>query len=121
MKPVDKASKIIIMDKRQYLIEANRQLHNVAHYKPLSHILVRGIVEDLYRKKYISSKQRFCLVKILDIQENSICSQKSIRIRALGRFHSQFPRAGRLSPTMGVNPVESWSMWIVFEPLVPEA
>uniref|UniRef100_A0A8D2ZV38 Uncharacterized protein n=1 Tax=Scophthalmus maximus TaxID=52904 RepID=A0A8D2ZV38_SCOMX len=68
IKPAEKGFKIVIMDKTQYLIEANRQLHNVAHYEPLScslqsetQVLVWGIVEDLYRKKYISSKQRFHL------------------------------------------------------------
>lgn len=67
-KPADKGSKIVILDKTQYLIEANRQLQNGNHYRPLSRslqsetqVLIRGIVEDLYRKKYISSKQRFYL------------------------------------------------------------
>lgn len=68
IKSADKGSKIVIMDKNQYLTEAKRQLNNSAHYIPLTRSLqletqskIRGIVTELYDKKYISSKQRFYL------------------------------------------------------------
>lgn len=35
IKPADKGSQIVIMDKIQYLQEANRQLNNTLHYTPL--------------------------------------------------------------------------------------
>lgn len=34
-KSVDKSSKIVIMDKQQYILEANRQLANTKCYKPI--------------------------------------------------------------------------------------
>lgn len=41
IKPADKGSKIIIMDKTQYLTEANRHLNNPKHYMPLTGSLQR--------------------------------------------------------------------------------
>ena len=65
IKPADKGSKIVILDRTQYLIEANRQLSNSAHYQPLSasmqqetQKMVRKIFSELYEKKYISAKQK---------------------------------------------------------------
>ena len=65
IKPADKGSKIVIMDKTQYLIEANRQLNNPAHYRLIPGSLqsqtrdnIRKIVRELYEKKYISAKQK---------------------------------------------------------------
>lgn len=60
IKPADKGSKIVILDKTQYLIEANRQLNNVQHYILLPHPLqletqrkIREIIKDLHKEKYI--------------------------------------------------------------------
>lgn len=68
IKPADKGSKIVIMDKSQYLTEAYRQLNNTTHYLPLTGSLqletqkkIREIVSDLYEKKRITAKQKYYL------------------------------------------------------------
>lgn len=65
IKPADKGSKIIIMDRHQYLIEANRQLNNSTYYKPLTDSIqlhtqtrLRDIIQTLYDQNYITAKQR---------------------------------------------------------------
>lgn len=35
IKPADKGSKIVTLDRQQYLLEANRQLLNTKYYKPI--------------------------------------------------------------------------------------
>lgn len=64
IKPADKGSQIVIMDKVQYLLEANKQLNNIKHYTPLPHsiqletqVRIRDIVRTLYEQKYIVKKQ----------------------------------------------------------------
>nr|XP_029604681.1 uncharacterized protein LOC115190770 isoform X1 [Salmo trutta] len=68
IKPADKGSKIVILDKTQYLIEAKRQLSNSKHYRPLTHSLqqetqrqMRQIIGELYENNYITDKQMFYL------------------------------------------------------------
>lgn len=65
IKPADKGSKIVIMDRHQYLTEANRQLLNTQHYKPIqesiqsqTQTILRSIVQSLYSQKIITAKQR---------------------------------------------------------------
>ena len=55
VKPADKGSKIVIMDKQQYSFEANRQLNDAKYYKPIPDSLqqqtqaqIRTIVQELY-------------------------------------------------------------------------
>lgn len=64
-KPADKGSKIVILDKHQYILEANRQLANAKYYRSIENsiqqntqIQVRSIVSKLYSRKYITAKQR---------------------------------------------------------------
>lgn len=68
IKPADKGSKIVIMDKNQYLTEANRQLNNTKHYRPLAHSLqletqeqIRRIVRELWERRAITAKQMYYL------------------------------------------------------------
>ena len=68
IKPADKGSKIIIMDKNQYLTEAYRHLNNTNHYLPSTGSVqletqrkIREIVGRLYEKKIISAKQKYYL------------------------------------------------------------
>ena len=65
IKPADKGSKIVILDTHQYLFEANRQLTNTSHYKPIpsniqpiTQIKLRHIIHSLYTQKFITAKQR---------------------------------------------------------------
>lgn len=65
IKPADKGSKVVIMDRQQYLLEANRQLSNSLHYKRIpatiqhnTQLQIRHIIQTLYTKRYISAKQR---------------------------------------------------------------
>lgn len=65
IKPADKGSSIVIMDREQYIFEAKRQLFNTTYYKKIGKPIfnetipmVTKIIYDLYQKKYISAKQR---------------------------------------------------------------
>ena len=65
IKPADKGSKIVIMDRQQYLLEAKRQLSNTTHYKPIpvdrqiqTQSLLRNIIQSLFNKKIITHKQK---------------------------------------------------------------
>lgn len=65
IKPADKGSAIVILDKQQYMQEAYRQLHNTQHYVQLPHSLqtqtrvqVQFILQDLYTLHYITFKQK---------------------------------------------------------------
>lgn len=64
-KPADKGSKIVILDRQQYLLEAHRQLSNPLHYTPIPEPLqatvqpqIQAILEQLYRQKFINCKQK---------------------------------------------------------------
>lgn len=53
------------MDRQQYVLEANRQLANTNHYKPIPQSIqlqtqnqLRAITQSLYNKKYITAKQK---------------------------------------------------------------
>ena len=63
LKPADKGSAVVIMEKQQYIWEAERQLHDVKYYKKLKSPVfpdtipkVYSILDTLYRKKYINLK-----------------------------------------------------------------
>ena len=65
IKPADKGSKIVILDNHQYIFEANRQLGNTQHYKPIqdsiqphTQVRLRTIIKSLYERRYITAKQR---------------------------------------------------------------
>ena len=64
IKPADKGSCIVIMDRHQYLFEGERQLNNRDHYSQLPEpiyeetaIKAKEIINRLREKKYISHKQ----------------------------------------------------------------
>lgn len=64
IKPADKGSAVVIMDRFQYLWEAHRQLTDTRYYKPLKRpifprtaSMVKKIIDNLYQKKIISFKQ----------------------------------------------------------------
>lgn len=64
IKPANKGAKIVILDTHQYLHEANRQLSNTLHYKPIPSTIqplassqLRKLLEQLYSGHYISRKQ----------------------------------------------------------------
>lgn len=69
IKPADKGSSIVIMDKQQYLLEANRQLSNEKHYTVISESisadtqkLVYTILQDLLDTGFINKKQKTYLM-----------------------------------------------------------
>lgn len=64
IKPADKGSAVVIMDKNQYIREANRQLLDTHYYKPLDHPIFREtvpmigeILERLHKRKYLTKNQ----------------------------------------------------------------
>lgn len=69
IKPADKGSAIVIMDKRQYLLEAHRQLENRTHYTPIPHSMqtetqswLISIFQSLKLKGHINHKQMLFLI-----------------------------------------------------------
>ena len=70
IKPADKGSAVVIMNTRDYIAEANRQLSDPTYYKKVdenlteSHkLLVDKVVEDMYEQQEISKK---CYLYLLD-------------------------------------------------------
>lgn len=64
LKPADKGSVIVILDRAQYLQEAERQLTVTEHYRPLSHSiktatqeLQRPIFDQLRNQGFITTRQ----------------------------------------------------------------
>ena len=64
IKPADKGSSVVIMDKTDYLIEGYRQLANENHYKkirspvsPKASDIINNILDDLNKEKIIDKKQ----------------------------------------------------------------
>lgn len=64
IKPADKGSATVIMDKSEYIKEANRQLSNTLHYKKLAAPVypkitnrVNDIIKNLQKKKHLNKKQ----------------------------------------------------------------
>lgn len=65
IKPADKGSAVVILDREQYIFEANRQLEDQTYYKRLQKPIylqtvpkVYEIVEDLHKNKFINWKQK---------------------------------------------------------------
>ncbi|KAL2090455.1 hypothetical protein ACEWY4_012718 [Coilia grayii] len=64
IKPADKGSMIVIMDRTQYIQECNRQLNNSKHYIKLTHtlqydtqLLQRRILQRICEEGYINKRQ----------------------------------------------------------------
>lgn len=69
IKPADKGSAVVIMDRDQYIWEGNRQLMDKKYYtqlkKPIypeTAPMVEKIVQKLYEKKFINAKQKSYLI-----------------------------------------------------------
>ena len=65
IKSADKGNAVVLMDRKQYVFEANRQLSDTKYYKlleapiyPQTVPMIRHIVDQLYKFKYINAKQR---------------------------------------------------------------
>ena len=69
IKPADKGSAVVIMDREQYVLEAERQLTDPHYYLKLDHPiyldtikLVKDILDSLLRNKFINYKQHRFLI-----------------------------------------------------------
>ena len=65
IKPADKGSAVVIMDRSQYIWEGHRQLHDARYYSKLEAPIytetvpmIFELIHSLWRKKYITHKQR---------------------------------------------------------------
>lgn len=65
LKPADKGSSVVILDRTQYIWEAERQLSNQEHYKKLNSSIylqtismVEEVLENLKKEGYINEKQK---------------------------------------------------------------
>ena len=73
IKPADKGSAVVIMDREQYKWEAQRQLNNPKHYKKLQGpifyetiTMVNQILEQMYTEGFINQKQKQYLLGSMD-------------------------------------------------------
>lgn len=64
IKPADKGSVVVILDRDQYIREVDRQLNDKIYYTKLKEPIylktvpeVHGIIDDLYNKKHINNRQ----------------------------------------------------------------
>lgn len=69
IKPADKGSMVVIMDRKQYIWEAKRQLNDTKYYKKLAKPMytdtfniVQKIFQKIYEKKLINAKQKNYLI-----------------------------------------------------------
>lgn len=69
IKPADKGSAVVLMDREQYLFEGYRQLNDKTYYKKLQKPIykdtipmIEKIIQSLYDKKFINFKQRTYLL-----------------------------------------------------------
>ena len=65
IKPADKGGQIVLQDRHNYILEAERQLNDNTYYRPLTHSiqletqqLVRDITHSLHHNKHITTKQK---------------------------------------------------------------
>lgn len=106
IKAADKGSKICIMDRSDYVLEAHRQLENRKHYLPLKESIqlktqqkVRNILNKLYSKKYITYKQHTYLYGDDPPRKRKLyLLLKSIKIRNPGRCRIGFQQGDQLFP-----------------------
>lgn len=69
IKPADKGSSVVVLDRFQYLWEGNRQLSDRKYYKPLRQPIfpqkipmIIKIIDRLHQNKYINLKQKKYLI-----------------------------------------------------------
>ena len=69
IKPADKGSAVVILDRDQYILEVDRQLNDTIYYKRLDHPIyldtikmVKDVLDSLLRNKFINTKQRCYLM-----------------------------------------------------------
>ena len=69
IKPADKGSMVVVMDREQYIWEGNKQLQDTKYYKPLNKPIyletmkkVLNIFQKIYEKKLINAKQKHYLI-----------------------------------------------------------
>lgn len=76
IKPADKGSAVVVLGRKQYVFEAERQLNNAQYYEklekpiyPQTIPMVASILEVLQKKKFINSKQKKYLLGDLEPRE----------------------------------------------------
>jgi len=97
IKPADKGSQIVIMDRVQYLLEADKHLNNTKHYATLPQLIqaqtqgmIRDIVVKLCQTDFITDKQ--CPIwwaQIPPDPDNCIYFLRYTKLRRIGLFPSR--------------------------------
>lgn len=86
IKPADKGSATVVMDRSAYITEALRQLNNTTYYRKLDRPIytdnvkrIKDVLDELSAQRTITPKQRYFLgAKETDRQRISTCCPRSI-------------------------------------------
>ena len=112
IKPADKGSAVVIMDREDYLKEGMRQLSDLNFYGPVQedlsaeHMLsIRDIVSNMYARRKLVKKLKTSCWTFPCVLADFICYPKSIR-------ESSLHREGQSSLAMVAQQREFPSLWI---------
>jgi hypothetical protein len=114
IKPADKGSQLVVMDREDYMSECLRQLNDTNFYKPLSNPLhtftaqmIAAILKSLLERKIITKSQFNQLTPLMNIApDSSTLSQKSTNPNSRGQC-PEFLQVGRSSRTWVANRTRS--------------
>lgn len=122
IKPDDKGSSVVILDRSQYLWEGYRQLEDKNYYiklaqpiYPFTIPLVQEVINWLYKKIVLTlNKKHISLGCQNKERDGFIFSLKSTRTNQHGQNHRKYPRGDRSSRTVAAKPTEQLSILTIF-------
>lgn len=118
IKPADKGSAVVIMDREQYLWEGYKQLNDTNYYSKLTKLihletvpLVEEILKSLYDKKFITFEQKMYLAGTHEPRPRLFYRLPKTLLS--GANHMRFPLGDPLSTTAAVKPIIQLSIWTI--------